>query len=112
MKWKYITEKLQEQKAPSKVVNAAREIDNALVSLGLGYNTNEWEEQSKEILSISFLVGDVRSCAACLDARLRDPEVPCYACKLGDITSCTPRSKYADDYLRIVQNYVWGSRNA
>ena len=97
-KWKYIADQLRELNAPKKVINAAIEIDNILVDLGLGFNTQDWcEYYYSQTLSLYGLVHNANSCSAC---------TRCDTCVMGDSTSCTPRRKYADDYYRIVSDWT------
>lgn len=114
-KWEYIAEALKNLGAPNKIISAAQEIDNILVSLGLGYNTSYWidyisgnEYQNEGWKSLCGIVYDATYCSACLD--INDRDIKCSLCLLskgmGRDTSCTPRSVYADDYYVIVSDYV------
>jgi hypothetical protein len=111
--WEYITEALKNLKSSSKVVNAAQELDNILVSLKLDYNTPHWidyvsnnEYQNEDWDSLYDIVNSTIYFSACCD--ICGESKNCSNCLLseGIRGSCTPRSKYADDYYRIVMNYV------
>lgn len=107
-KWEYIADQLDRLKAPAKVVNAAIEIDNAMVKLGLGYHTDDWVKRYPVLLKypptiteLHSLVSSHRSCTACLDCLSI-----CTNCKLGTERQCTPRSKHADRYYGIVKRWI------
>jgi len=108
-KWKYIAARLIELKAPKKVINAAIAIDDALGNLGLGYNTEEWEEDYDCILGLNRttpsalynLILTEEYCTACDDCN-----GICRRCQLGIGFACTPRSRHADKYFSIVRNWV------
>lgn len=107
-KWEYIATRLKEINAPDKVVNAAIEIDNAMVRLGLGYNTTVWVNAYPHYVSnppdtggLYDIVMDRHSCSACVDSGYM-----CFACKLGSAHKCTPRSKHADKYFTIMKNWT------
>ena len=99
-KWVYITQELFKLNAPFKVLNAAIELDNALVRLGLGYNTADWIAMYPTKPCISKLIVNKPSCSAC------EQSIFCNYCVLGDYYSCTPRNKHADDYYGIVGNWI------
>jgi len=103
-KWMFIATWLIELKAPKKVVNAAIEIDNALIGLGLGNNTEFWEDMyNYEIYTFKLidLINCTDSCTACFFAYPH-----CKKCTFGSPGNCTPRSKYADQYFLIVYSWV------
>ena len=108
-KWEYIDTWLTNLNAPKKVINAAIEINNALVDLGLGDNTQDWEKDYDRIsrvdrTSLSRLHDLIMTdlyCTACVNC-----EYICIHCKLGDDSLCTPRHRYADDYFSIVRKWV------
>lgn len=108
-KWVFISNWLKELGAPEKVINAATEIDNALIGLGLGYNTKEWEEDYDHVsrwnradpTTLKKLIMNGYYCSACDDV-----DELCSKCKLGEVMSCTPRSKHADQYFTIVRRWV------
>ncbi|MHA1287276.1 MAG: hypothetical protein ACTSPB_07720 [Candidatus Thorarchaeota archaeon] len=108
-KWDFIANWLKKLNAPKKVINAAIAIDDALDSLGLGYNTEKWEEDYDDILQLdrtrlSLLYDLVLTddyCIACDDCCLI-----CRRCKLGTRFACTPRSKHADQYFTIVRKWA------
>jgi len=106
-KWEYIANKLREFKAPAKVVNAAVELDNALIKLELGWNTDEWSAYPEVVCvaGLRGLVYDVLTCTAC------DVVNDCSECTLGGhygqyYYCCTPRSKHADNYHHIVAGWI------
>lgn len=102
-KWKYIADRLKLLNAPEKVINAATQIDNIMVKLGLGYNTPYWERhylEYPEPEDLHDLIFYQSSCTACVDC-----DSVCSRCKLGHKGNCTPRSKYADDYFHIVGHW-------
>lgn len=107
-KWEYIANKLKKMKAPAKVVNAAQELDNILVELGLGWNTEAWNAYSTECL-LYYLVVSGNTCTACVQAE------ECRFCLLGaDPVNetdyyCTPRNKYADNYYKIVRDWTYNN---
>lgn len=106
-KWEYITERLKEINAPKKVINAAVELDNLMVELGLGNNTPYWERHHTEFYGrkeLNTLISSKQTCTACVDAKNK-----CDNCKLGILRHCTPRSKYPVDYFAIVRG--WGIQN-
>lgn len=112
-KWEYTAKVLENLKAPKKVIDAAQEIDNILVGLGLDHNTSQWidyvshnEYQDEDWYSLSDIVGEAVFCSACFDAD--DNDINCRCCKLskGRVFSCTPRSVYPIDYCRVVTHYV------
>lgn len=114
-KWEYIAEALKNLKAPKKVIDAAQEIDNILLSLGLDHNTLSWinyasenEYQNEDLDSLLDIIGEAVYCSACFD--IDDNDVSCSDCLLAKGMnvgiSCTPRDVYADDYYRIIMNYV------
>ena len=106
-KWKFIADKLKEFNAPLKVVNAAIELDNITVSLGLGYNTPYWARHSDEIhtaVDVNDMIFSRRSCTACAEVNNN-----CDDCRMGEYGHCTPRKKYADDYFGIVGR--WSSEH-
>jgi hypothetical protein len=118
-KWEYIARALRNMKAPSKVINAAQELDNILVSLGLDYNTSYWavyesenKYQDEYLGSLCSIIYNATYCTACFD--INNEDVNCSDCALskgmgkymGKYISCTPRSLYADDYYKIVTDYV------
>jgi len=107
-KWEYIATRLKEFNAPNKVHNAAIEIDNAMVRLGLGYHTGGWVMKYPICLKyppsmheLYSLISDFSSCTACEDCKRT-----CMHCKLGCERHCTPRSKHADQYYNIVRQWV------
>jgi hypothetical protein len=111
-KWEYTAKALENLKAPKRVINAAQEVDNILVDLGLDYNTSYWisyvskrKFQDEDLSSLNFIIGNVTFCSACTDTDGDD--VDCSDCKLsgGDV-DCTPRYLYADDYYGIVARYM------
>ncbi len=111
-KWEYIAKVLRNLNAPSKIINAAQEIDNILVNLGLNHNTPSWikyvsenEYQNEDWNSLDGIICNATYCSACFD--INDNDINCLDCLLskGNI-SCTPRSLYTDDYYRIVSNYI------
>lgn len=103
-KWECIAELLKQKKVPEKVVSAAKEIDNVLLSLGLNAelflsSTDiSWED-------IDSIINDRTCCPACINCRF-----DCCYCLLGDEKGCTPRSKHADNYFKIVSVYVGNER--
>ena len=109
-KWEYITAQLEERHAPTKVINAAAEVDNLLVQLGMGYHTLSWKYKylyslhNKDVRYYDLyydVVMDTLSCTACEEV------APfCFLCRLGNSSGCTPRKKYADDYFKIVHHWV------
>lgn len=105
-KWQYIEKALRIKNSPEKVINAAKSIDDVLVALG--FNTFEcmsYEDGNiakyENWESIHYMVYDTNHCPACCDCGHN-----CEDCVLGDQEHCTPRSKHADDYFRIVSIYV------
>ena len=95
--------------APKKVINAAIEIDKALVQLELGYNTKRWESTIRDgPVNLFAIVSGVHICSACHDTKSEETQynVNCKICKLGRDCKCTPRSKYADNYYGIVDDWV------
>jgi hypothetical protein len=105
-KWQYIEKALRIKGAPEKVINAAKSIDDVLVTLG--FDTLEWRSyedgnsaKDESWMSINDMVYDSDNCPACCDCRQR-----CENCVIGDQEHCTPRSKHADDYFMIVSSYV------
>jgi len=105
-KWEYIANALKYKNAPKKVINAAEEIDNILVSIGFGWDTEDWElyegsPENESWTDIGRLVNDRSCCPACYDCYNNCPD-----CILGNEEGCTPRSKYADNYFHIVNEYV------
>lgn len=110
-KWEYITLKLEEIDAPKKVINAAKNIDDEVVRLGLGYNTSQWRQhyekhvKTKKVLTNSktFLY-DLCLCTDCCTACKECVE--CKNCLLGNNKGCTPRNKYPDNYYMIVKNWL------
>lgn len=107
-KWQYIADALRIKGSPEKVINAAKEIDAALVRLGLGNAGFEYgpykegnSHKSESWADISDMVYDVGNCSACCDC-----EQQCENCKLGGGGHCTPRSKHADDYFKVITDYV------
>lgn len=106
-KWEYIAERLEEINAPKKVINAAIELDDIMVGLGLGDNTSYWERHYTEFCGkkeLNTLISSRQTCTACVDAKNK-----CEDCKLGILRYCTPRSKYPDDYFAIVRG--WSFQN-
>ncbi len=106
-KWKYIADRLKLLNAPEKVINAATQIDNIMVKLGLGYNTPYWERHYLEYLKsedIHDLIFCQPSCTACVDC-----DNMCFRCKMGVKGNCTPRSRYADSYFYIVGHWSTGN---
>ena len=105
-KWEYIADQLRQIYAPKKVINAAIEIDNAMVKLKLEYNTLDWRRiYSEDYLTLLGLINNSASCSACHDATNG-----CTYCRLGGKTGCTPRCKHADDYYSIVHDWVFQNR--
>lgn len=111
--WEYITETLKNLRSSSKVVNAAQELDNMLVSLKLDYNTPRWidyvskrEYQNEDWDSLYDITIIPVYCSACCD--ICGESKYCSDCLLseGICGSCTPRDKYAEDYYRTVTKYV------
>ena len=108
-KWEYIADQLRKLNAPAKVVNAATEIDNAMVKLELGYNTKYWVNDlyhrtpppSTQLLRLLSLVNNSDSCSAC-----DETIAGCHTCKLGGKDGCTPRRNYADKHYSIVYNWI------
>lgn len=108
-KWMFIAAWLIELKAPGKVVNAAIEIDKALIAYGLGHNTQEWERDYDYITgwdrtsyeALLNLINTEEYCTAC-----EDVSGICRRCKLGTGLCCTPRSRHADKYFSIVRNWA------
>lgn len=114
-KWEYTAKALKNLKAPKKVIDAAQEIDNILLSLGLDHNTLLWinyvsenDYQNEDWNSLFDIIGEAVYCSACFD--IDDNDVNCLDCLLSKGmsigTSCTPRNVYADDYYRIVIDYM------
>ena len=108
-KWKFIASWLEELSAPKKVINAAIEIDNALIHLSLGYNTKEWVEvydiiskwdRTRFDLLFDLMMND-EYCTACEDCGCI-----CRHCKLGDSNTCTPRYWHADEYFTIIKRWI------
>jgi hypothetical protein len=102
-KWEYIADQLRELNAPKKVINAATELDNIMVKLGLGFSTSYWERHYLEFSEpedLHNLIFCQSSCTACEDCSRM-----CYRCKLGTKNECTPRSRYADEYFHIVGHW-------
>jgi len=98
-KWEYIAKALKNLKAPKKVIDAAQEIDNILLSLGLDHNTSSWFNyasekgyQNEDWDSLFDVIGEAVYCSACFD--IDDNDVSCSACLLSKGmqtgTSCTP----------------------
>ncbi len=107
-KWEYITTQLRKFNAPSKVVDAAVEIDNAMVRLGLGFHTDLWKKRyplcvkyEPSMYQLNKLIGSMGTCSACIESGYI-----CSDCKLGAPKRCTPRSKHADLYFSIVKDWV------
>jgi len=107
-KWQYIAKFLELENAPVKITNAAKEIDNILVGLGLGGDTSAWNSYDKfhnykeeSWDGIHDIINNTSFCPACVICGYN-----CENCILGDEERCTPRDKYADNYFLIVSNYV------
>lgn len=107
-KWQYIADALVIKCAPEKVINAAKKIDEALIELGLGNVGFEYgpckgvnDHKNESWADISDMVYDVSNCSACCDC-----DQQCENCKLGGGGHCTPRSKHADDYFKVITDYV------
>ena len=108
-KWMFIAAWLIELKAPIKVVNAAIEIDNALIALGLGHNTPKWDKDYDSVSQwdrstyplLHNLIMSDSYCSACYEV-----DYDCGLCKLGDHHHCTPRSRYAANYFSIVRKWT------
>ena len=111
-KWEYTAKVLKNLKAPNKIINAAYEIDNILVNIGLDHNTPRWidymsehEYQNEDWSSLRYLMSDPTYCSACFD--VYDNDINCSDCLLSTgSTSCTPRSVYANDYCRMISDYI------
>jgi hypothetical protein len=106
-KWQYIEDALRVKNAPEKVINAAKSIDNALVALG--FDLLEWRSYEDgnyakydSWVDINNMIYDIDNCPACCNC-----DHYCEDCVLGDDEHCTPRSKHADDYFRIVSTYAY-----
>lgn len=112
-KWEYIADQLKKMKAPSKIIDAATEVDNLLTGLGFDPHTLPWLEDYSNFketcidfdLLFSILM-EKDYCTACYDC-----SSICELCKLGGIVrphviGCTPRSKYADMYFQMVRGWV------
>lgn len=107
-KWEYIADQLRLLNAPAKVVNAATEINNAMVRLGLGFHTDLWKKSypicvkyEPSITQINKLIRSMGTCSACVESGYI-----CSDCKLGAPKRCTPRSKHADLYYSIVKDWI------
>lgn len=108
-KWEFTADKLKQRGAPDDIVNAAIEIDNLLISLNLGYNTQEWINDYNHIFNHEFmdvkklqaLVYNTTFCSACDDCM-----TVCEKCKLGNIYNCTPSPPYPKNYFRIVNGWI------
>ena len=107
-KWQYIAKSLEFKNAPTKIINAAKEIDNILVELGLGWDTYMWsfyemrhnyEDESWD--HIREIVNNTNFCPACVACSNR-----CENCILGDEQRCTPRDNFADNYFLMVTHYI------
>lgn len=111
-KWVYVAKTLRHLKAPSNVINAAQEIDNILVNLGLDHNTPRWmdyiskhEYINEDWSSVRYLMGEPDFCSACFD--VNNIDINCSNCLLSKgNASCTPRSVYANDYCKIISDYI------
>ena len=105
-KWKYIVNRLKDEGAPQKVINAALEIDHEMRLLNLG-NTYEWKRAftigTIDNINTHDLVRDESFCSACKECNGH-----CANCRLGNPKGCTPRSKYADNYFFIVDSWLSG----
>lgn len=108
-KWDFIAKWLKELNAPKKVINAAIEVDDALIACGLGHNTCDWERDYDYITgwdrtsyeALFNLINTEEYCTACEDVC-----GICRKCKLGANLCCTPRSRHADKYFSIVRNWT------
>lgn len=105
-KWEYVSIELDKMKAPKKVINAAKTIDNIMIENGLGWNTEEWNYRCKE-WNDEPLIDTVNYDFYC--SSWKQAERGCDDCIIGGniLDGCTPRSIFADDYYHIVRNYIW-----
>lgn len=99
-KWEYIARILEHKEAPIRIIDAAKEIDSALLSLGLdnkqlyGPMDHGWE-------NLEIIINDRSHCSACIDCNY-----DCNYCLLGSEEGCTPRNKHAVNYFKTVNDYT------
>lgn len=121
-KWEHIAKALENLKAPAEITGAARKINEALIALGITYNTPAWVEyysnypdpDKESWVTLKTIIFGAHYCSACTTEAGID--INCGKCKLRGgadnntdydiIMPCTPESLYGVNLYEIVSEFV------
>ncbi|MDD5617364.1 MAG: hypothetical protein PHH85_14310 [Candidatus Methanoperedens sp.] len=114
-KWEYIAQALEHHQAPAEIIEAAKDLDRALVNCGLTHNTPAWLDYEscnspdrEDWIRLDDIVIGSMYCSACTTDNGKT--IPCERCELNrGLTkeiSCTPEFVYGKDIFNIVKSFV------